>query len=80
MTLQAVIGGWVIKAFEPAGRAQKVDGKLWYTVKCNSEVGKWIRTLSKDLWYEHVDTNWYIRDTMFDLHEQVYVQLGLKFT
>jgi hypothetical protein len=79
--LQAVNGGWArpIKAYEAAGRAQKVDGEPWYTVKCTSEVGAWIRTLPTDLWYEHTDNQWYVYATMFDLHERVYIQLGLKF-
>lgn len=65
--------------YKNAGRSE-VDGELWYTVKCSTEVAKWIRTLpKKDNWYEHIDTNWYAYNSMFDLHERVYLQLGLKF-
>lgn len=65
--------------YKNAGRAE-VDGEMWYTIKCSTEVAEWIRTLPrKDNWYEHIDNNWYAYNSMFDLHERVYLQLGLKF-
>ena len=81
--LQAVPGGWALsKPKEPflyAGKAE-VDGELWYTVKCNKEAGAWVRSLPKEgNWFEHIDSQWYIYQHMFDVHERVYLQLGLKF-
>lgn len=83
MTLQAVNGGWIQvppkPMFQYSGKAE-VDGELWYTVKCTKEVGDWIRSLpKKDNWYEHIDNQWYVYQNMFDVHERVYLQLGLKF-
>jgi hypothetical protein len=67
-------------SYSNAGKAE-VDGELWYTVKCNKEAGAWIRSLPKEgNWFEHIDSQWYVYQHMFDLHERVYVQLGLKFT
>lgn len=65
--------------YSNAGKAE-VDGELWYTVKCNKEAGSWIRSLPKEgNWFEHIDNQWYVYQHMFDLHERVYIQLGLKF-
>ena len=65
--------------YSNAGKAE-VDGELWYTVKCNKEVGEWVRSLPKEgNWYEHIDSQWYLYQSMFDMHERVYLQLGLKF-
>ncbi len=65
--------------FKNAGKAM-VDGEMWYTIKCNTRVAEWIRTFpEKGNWYEHVDTNWYVHKSMFDITEQLYIQLGLKF-
>ena len=82
-TWRAMVEGWDLAtskiSFQNAGKAE-VDGELWYTVKCNNEIGKWIRSLPKEgNWYEHIDNQFYVYANMFDLHERVYVQLGLKF-
>lgn len=59
-----------------------VDGNRWYTVKCNKEVATWIRTLPGEhtQWYEHLDSTWYIHKNKFDITEQVYMQIGLKWS
>lgn len=58
-----------------------VDGDPWYTVKCRPEVSRWIRSQpANSRWHEHIDTNWYIYRDTFDVCEQVYVELGLKFS
>lgn len=58
-----------------------VDGKPWYTIKCNTTVGEFIRNQPGQgtRWYEHIDTNWYVHKTMFDISEELYIQVGLKF-
>mgnify|MGYP000718105426 FL=1 len=58
-----------------------VDGNRWYTIKCNKEVAAWIRTLPGEhtQWYEHLDSSWYINTNKFDITEQVYMQIGLKW-
>ena len=58
-----------------------VDGEPWYTVKCRPEVGSWIRSQPNNgRWHETIDTNWYVYADTFDVCEQLYVELGLKFT
>lgn len=58
-----------------------VDGEPWYTVKCRPEVGSWIRSLPNNgRWHETIDTNWYVYADTFDVCEQLYIELGLKFT
>jgi len=58
-----------------------VDGAPWYTIKCNSKVSEFIRTQSGQdaRWYEHIDPNWYVHKNMFDVNEELYIQVGLKF-
>ena len=56
-----------------------VDDHEWYTVKCNKETAAWVRQQNKDMWYEHIDSNWTVYKNMFDLHERIYTMLQLKF-
>ena len=57
-----------------------VDGAVWYTVKCNSEVGRWLRDRQdNNSCYEHIDQSWHVERNTFDVCESVYIQLGLKF-
>ena len=56
-----------------------VDDHEWYTVKCNKETAAWVRQQKKDMWYEHIDSNWTIYKNMFDIHERIYTMLQLKF-
>lgn len=50
----------------------QVDDAQWFTVKCNREVSAWVRTQSRAMWYEH-------GETIFDVHEKIYTQIGLKW-
>jgi hypothetical protein len=51
-----------------------VDGQMWYTVRCNSEVAKWLRdSQGISSYYAHPERN------VFDVCEAVYIQMGLKF-
>jgi hypothetical protein len=57
-----------------------VDGKTWYTIKCNSEVARWLRDrLDHNSCYEHIAQSWHVERNTFDICESVYIQLGLKF-
>jgi hypothetical protein len=57
----------------------KVDDAQWFTVKCSSNVSAWIRTQPKNMWHEHIDSNWTVYKNMFDIHERIYTMLQLKF-
>lgn len=58
-----------------------VDGAMWYTVKCSKEVCTWIRQEYADheQWYEHIDQNWNVYFSTFDMHEEFYMMLKLKW-
>lgn len=56
----------------------QVDGKTWHTVQCSSEVSEWIRKNHID-WQEHIDSNWTIYKNIFDMPEELYMLLVLKF-
>ena len=56
----------------------EVDGEPWHTIKCKPEISKWIRTQDSS-WHEHIDANWYLHRNMFDISEELYMLLVLKF-
>lgn len=56
-----------------------VDGELWYTIRCTDEVAKWVRTQNKDLWYSHIDSQWYVYNNMFDMSEKLYTLLNIRW-
>lgn len=58
-----------------------VDNKQWYTVKCSKDISNWIREQSGEnsQWYEHIDHNWNIDRTMFDIDEDLYLMLKLRW-
>ena len=56
----------------------QVDGKPWHTVQCSSEVAEWIRKNHTD-WMEHIDSNWTMYKNIFDMPEELYMMLVLKF-
>jgi hypothetical protein len=59
----------------------KVDDAMWYTVKCTKEVCAWIRQEYADheQWHEHIDSNWNIHFSIFDMHEEFYMMLKLRW-
>jgi len=59
----------------------EVDGKTWYTVACHKEVSMWIREngVEKESWYEHIDDQWTVYRNMFDICEELYMMVVLKF-
>ena len=58
----------------------EVDGAIWYTVTCVREVSDWIRTQPEELQHSHIDQNWTIYHNKFDLHENLYSILALKWS
>ncbi len=57
-----------------------VDGKPWYTVRCNQEVASWIRTQAEnESWYEHINENWMLHRSEFDISEELYMLMVLTF-
>lgn len=59
----------------------KVDGKPWYTIACQKDVSMWVREngLENTDWYEHIDEKWNVYRNMFDIQEELYLMLVLKF-
>lgn len=59
----------------------KVDGKTWHTIACRKEVSMWIRenSIENDSWYEHIDDKWTLHRNMFDVSEELYMMVVLKF-
>ena len=57
-----------------------VDGEKWYTVRCTDEVGRWVRTQSKDIWSEHIDQKWHVYRNTFDMHEKLLTMLNIKWS
>lgn len=58
----------------------EVDGATWYTVTCVREVSAWIRTQPKELQHSHIDQNWTLYGNKFDMHENLYSILALKWS
>ena len=56
-----------------------VDGEKWYTVSGQKLVCEWIRTQDEKYWHEHIDQDWYVSFSTFDIHEKIYAMLGMKF-
>lgn len=56
-----------------------VDGKPWYTVQLSIPAREWLREQPTHDWYEHVDQRSYINTSMFDVSEQLYTALNLKW-
>jgi len=59
----------------------EVDGETWYTIACHKEVSMWIRDngVENDSWYEHIDAQWNLHKNMFDISEEFYMMVVLKF-
>jgi hypothetical protein len=56
-----------------------VDGENWYTVRCSSEVVKWVLEQDDKQWYHLVDQTWHTIPGVFDLHEEVLLMLKLRW-
>ena len=55
-----------------------VDGEQWYTVRVNDkDMAAWLRTQSKQLVCDLTITSAPLF-SMFDVHEKIYIMLGMK--
>lgn len=58
-----------------------VDGVKWYTVQCKpSTVSGWVKEQDPTLWHNNIDSRWYINFSTFDMHEDLYSMLLLKWS
>ena len=57
----------------------QVDGEQWYTVTAQKPICQWVRTQDEKYWHEHIDKTWHISYNTFDIHEKLYMMLGMKF-
>lgn len=59
----------------------QVDGKPWYTISCQKDVSMWVREngVENTDWYEHIDANWNVFRNVFDISEEFYMMVLLKF-
>jgi hypothetical protein len=62
--------------FETHGGSTLVDGHPWYQISCSAEVARWIRTQEKTQWYEEPTVRY---RSLFDVSEQLYLMLGMKW-
>ena len=59
-----------------------VDGEQWYTVRIAEglkDISAWLRSLDKNLAVEHKQPIMVWCDSMFDVHEKIYMMMELKF-
>lgn len=58
-----------------------VDGEKWYTIGCNSKVAAWVREQPGEgtQWDRLIDARWYIYNSSFDVHEEFYMMLKLRW-
>lgn len=58
--------------------SSEVDGKMWYTVQLSMPAREWLVERDSTQWYEHVgERTW--RQNWFDVHENLYTMLMLKW-
>lgn len=58
------------------GQAE-VDGETWYSISVNREIASWLRDQPKE-WQHELTHGWY--DSQFDIHEQLYTLLILRWS
>lgn len=58
----------------------EVDGITWYTVQLSMPAQAWLREQPLDDWQEHIDTRYYMNRNQFDVSEQLYTALQLKWS
>ena len=58
-----------------------VDDEPWYTISCHKEVSIWVREngVEHTDWFEHIDSKWHIHKNVFDVCEEFYMLIVLKF-
>jgi hypothetical protein len=55
-----------------------VDDKMWYTVKLSMPAQTWIRCQPREHWHE-LESRSYVETGCFDVSEQLYTVLNLKW-
>jgi hypothetical protein len=58
-----------------------VDGCKWLTIFCSKPIADWVRNqenCNKE-WYEHIDHNWNVDRSKFDVSEEFYLMLKLRW-
>lgn len=56
-----------------------VDGETWYTIHVSKDISKWIRQQNEQRWHESLDRDWYTNSGTFDVHEELYTMLQLRW-
>lgn len=75
---------WNIVSDEPKHRiltSYPVDKENWHTIQCIKEVADWVRRQpnhSKE-WYEHIDKIGAVYRTRFDVSNEFYLMLKLRW-
>ncbi len=59
----------------------KVDTKQFYTIQCSRAIADWVRQQPGEdtQWYQHIDHNWIMDRTKFDIDEDLYLMLKLRW-
>ena len=60
-----------------------VDGAQWHTVSCTKQASIWFRQQFAELedidWFQNIDQNWTINFNVFDMSEELYTILLLRW-
>ena len=60
-----------------------VDGEQWYTISCLRATSIWIRenyaAQEDKTWFQNIDEKWNINFNVFDVHEELYTLLVLRW-
>jgi len=60
-----------------------VDRAMWYSMMVSDDIRDWLHTQDSTLWYLHKSTKYmgigYTITNIFDVHEELYLLIKLKF-
>ena len=58
-----------------------VDGRKFLTIQSSKEISNWVRSQGNEKaeWFEHIDHNWNIDRNKFDVSEEFYLMLKLRW-
>lgn len=58
-----------------------VDGRKFFTIWSSKEISNWVREQEYENkeWFEHIDHNWNVDRNKFDISEEFYMMLRLKW-
>ena len=59
-----------------------VDDVKFYTIYCHKTISDWIRKQPDENkeWYQHIDRDWTMHANKFDISEEMYLMLKLKWS